>query len=343
MFQTLVCQYLNKRSESKIGDFASPEAFHAVKVQRLGRNKGKPSAEVRGKFEMPISALVGDMPIKSRELTDSTPPIARPFHFTRSAFGEFAEFSQGLFQKLRVLDFFASVECQIGIHTEVCAYAFTCSGQHFFRRVICHDIEPIRSNTITKDLEITDVPVPIAMLMERKPAFIELESLRRFVPCFERQANFTCFKFVSCFELRRAIFATFLELRTAHMGKVKKSFPSDMQADNHLVKCIARYPYPMFMGAFEQLREVRLQPITPRIFAIDTVIAVFQLQKMVMDIAKVIKHITYAHILRMLAYLVFIGSTLAFLFTLAFFHKGSQLTALTPNQWVGRHVTLRLR
>ena len=182
MFETLVFQYLNKLSESKIGEFASPEAFHAVKVQRLGRNKGKPSAEVGGKFEMPISALVGDMPIKFCELTDSTPPIVRAFHFTRNAFVEISEFGQGLFQKLRVLDFFASVECQIGIHTEVCAYAFTCSGQHFFRRLICHDIEPIRSNTITKDLEITDVPVPIAMLMERKPAFIELEKLEKIRP-----------------------------------------------------------------------------------------------------------------------------------------------------------------
>ena len=100
----------------------------------------------------------------------------------------------------------------------------------------------------------------------------------------------------------------------------------------------------MFLGAFEQLRQVRLQPITPRIFAIDAVIAVFQLQKMVMDIAKIVKHVAETHILRMFAYLVFVYPARAFLFALSlFFHSDSQFTALTPVQWVGRHVTMRLR
>ena len=228
MFETLVCQYLNKLSESKIGEFASPEAFHAVKVQRLGRNKGKPSAEVGGKFEMPISTLVGDMPIKSCELTDSTPPIARPFHFTRSAFGEFAEFGQGLFQKLRVLDFFASVEGQIGIHAEVCTYAFTCSGQHFFRRVICHDIEPIRSNTITKDLDISNIPVPVAMLMESIPGTVEFQGLQK--TCCpktlkEIRTLYRASSLYAVLKLRRtiAMLSRFLNFRNTALGESQRS------------------------------------------------------------------------------------------------------------------------
>ena len=53
--QTYEDQYLNKLSESKIGDFASPQAFHTFKVEGLGRDKVKSSAEVCSKFEMPIS------------------------------------------------------------------------------------------------------------------------------------------------------------------------------------------------------------------------------------------------------------------------------------------------
>ena len=71
MFETLVFQYLNKRSESKIGDFASPEAFHTLKVQGLGGDSIKPSTQVCSKFEMPIFALVDDMSVEPSKLMDS--------------------------------------------------------------------------------------------------------------------------------------------------------------------------------------------------------------------------------------------------------------------------------
>ena len=58
MFQTLIFQYLNKSVKGEVRDFTPPEAFHAVKVQRLGGDKVKPSAEVSGKFPMPIAPLV---------------------------------------------------------------------------------------------------------------------------------------------------------------------------------------------------------------------------------------------------------------------------------------------
>ena len=79
MLETLELENINKLTEGKIGDFPSPKPFHTRKVQRLGSNKVKPSAQVRGKFEMPISTLVGNMPIQPRELTHSTPPIVRTF------------------------------------------------------------------------------------------------------------------------------------------------------------------------------------------------------------------------------------------------------------------------
>ena len=110
MFQTLVCQYLNKRSESEVRNFASPEAFHTLKVQGLGGDSIKPSAEVRGKFEMPISALVDDMSVEPSELTNSTPPIVRTFNFTRKVFVEFSEIGQGLLQELRGLYLLTGVE-----------------------------------------------------------------------------------------------------------------------------------------------------------------------------------------------------------------------------------------
>ena len=142
MFETLELQYLNKLPEGQIGDFASPQAFHAVKVERLSGDKVKPFTKVRGKFVVPIFALVGNMPIQPCELTESTPPIVRPSNLTAQCFVEFAKFDQGVFQELWRLYLLARVQRQEGIfHAEVCPYTFTRSRQHFFRGIISHDID----------------------------------------------------------------------------------------------------------------------------------------------------------------------------------------------------------
>ena len=151
MFETLILQYLKKLVEGKVRDFTSPKAFHAVKVQGFGSDKVRTPAQISRKFPMPISALVINFDVKSCEFTDSTPPVVRAFYFMRKAFVELTKLFQGRFQGLWVLYLLTRVQCQVGIHTEVYPYAFTCSGYHFFSGIICHDIQPIRSNGIPKD------------------------------------------------------------------------------------------------------------------------------------------------------------------------------------------------
>ena len=73
MFETLIFQYLNKLPERQIGDFASPEPFHTCEIQRLGDDSIKPSTEVCSKFEVPISALVGNISVEPCEFSNSTP------------------------------------------------------------------------------------------------------------------------------------------------------------------------------------------------------------------------------------------------------------------------------
>ena len=117
MFDTLELQYLNKLPEGKVGDFASPKPFQvSVKVQRLGGDKVKPSTKVRGKFPLPIFALVGNrFPIQPCEVSDTPPPIVRTFDFARKTFVEFAKFGQGVFQELWRLYLLARVQRQEGI------------------------------------------------------------------------------------------------------------------------------------------------------------------------------------------------------------------------------------
>ena len=308
MFETFEFQYLNKLVESKVRDFPSPEAFHTRKVQRLGGDKVKPSAQIRGEFPMPISALVSNFTVKSCEGTDGTPPVARTFDFARKAFVKFAELGQGLLQGFWVLNLLTRVQDQIGVDTEVCAYTFTRSGEDFFRSVIGDDIQPVRANTVAKDLDITDVSCPIAMLVKRKPTFIKLQTSQGFVPRLERQTDTTIFKFVARLELRRAVFVPFLVFRTTHTRNIEKTLPSDMQADNHSIKGVAWYPSPVFLSALEQLRQMRLQAIASRILTIASVIPILKPQKMVMYIRKVIKHVAQALVLGMAAYLIFVRS-----------------------------------
>ena len=111
MFQTLILQYLNKLSKGKVGDFASPETLHTSKVEFLCRNRVKPSAQVCSKFPMPIFALVGDMPIASRELTKTTPPIVRPDNFTTQCLVKRPKGFQGLFQEFWRLYLLACGKC----------------------------------------------------------------------------------------------------------------------------------------------------------------------------------------------------------------------------------------
>ena len=331
MFDALMLQYLNKLPKGKIGDFSSPRSpFHTLKVQRLGNDGIKPFAQVGSNLVVPVLALVGDMPMQPRKVSDTPPPIVRTFYLSADSFVECAKFFQGVFQKLWRLFLFAVAKCQVGFHTEVYSYALTCSRIRFGHGGICNHVKPIGANTITKDLDITNFTLPVAMVVKREPAFVELQAMLTVVPRFEREANTPLFKEIRRLKLRRTIAISTLELWKS-TESIKETVISDVDTDNHFVKRVAGYPRPMVLGAFEQLRQVRLQAETPRIFPVSTVISLFQLQKVVMDIRKVVKHIPETHILGMFAQLELVCAAILFLFSVP--HGVSRITRLSPIQW----------
>ena len=330
MFDALILQYLNKLPKGKIGDFASPQAFHAVKVQRLGNDRIKPLAQVGSDLVVPVLALVGDMPIQPRKLSDTPPPIVRTFYLSADCFVKCSKFFQGVFQKLWRLFLFAVAKCQVSLHAEVYSYALTCSRIGFGCRGICNYVKPIGSNAIPKDLDIANFTVPVVMLVKREPAFVELEAVLTVVPRFERKPDTSLFKEIRRLELRRTIAVFTLELWKSAKS-VKEPVISDMDTDNHSVKRIPRYPSPVLMRPFEQLRQVRLQAETPGIFAVSTVISLLQRKKVVMDICKVIKHVAETHILWVFAQLELVCSAILFLFSVS--HGVSRITPLSPVKW----------
>jgi hypothetical protein len=129
--------------------------------------------------------LVSNFAVKPCKLMNSTPPVVRTFDFARKAFVEFSELFQGRFEGLWVLDFLTGVQRQIGLQSEVYSYTFTCSGQNFFAGVICNNGQPIRSNTVAKDLDIANVPLPIAVVVIQDIATLKHKLLSDGIPFLE--------------------------------------------------------------------------------------------------------------------------------------------------------------
>ena len=127
MFETFELQNLNKLIKGEVGDFPAPQAFHTVKVQRLGNERIKPSTQVSRPFVMPVFTLGRDVPIQPCELTDTSPPIVRTFDLTAKCLTEGSQFFQGMFQELWRVYLLTCAERQIGIQAEIYPYALTCS------------------------------------------------------------------------------------------------------------------------------------------------------------------------------------------------------------------------
>ena len=250
MFDALILQYLNKLPKGKVRDFTPPQAFHTRKVQRLGNDGIKPFAQVGSNLVVPVLALVGDMPIQPRKCSNTTPPIVRTSHFARKAFAESLKFFQGVFQKLWRLFLVAVAKGQVSLHAEVYSYTLTCSRIRFGGGGVCNHVKPISSNGITKELDIANFTLPVAMGVKREPTFVEFQGFRGRIPRLERKSDTPFFKEIRRLELRRTIATFTLELWKP-AESIKETVISDMDTDNHFVKRIPRYPCPMLVRPFE--------------------------------------------------------------------------------------------
>ena len=65
MFGTLLLQYLYELIESVVRDFATPKAFHTVKVQGFKVEGIKLCAKFGGEFPLPIFSLSGNFSVLS--------------------------------------------------------------------------------------------------------------------------------------------------------------------------------------------------------------------------------------------------------------------------------------
>ena len=150
MLDTLIRQYLNKLVERKVGDFASPQALHTVKVQGFNGDCIKAFTKFACQLPLKVFALVRDFTIQTCELPHTPPPAVRTFYLTAQCFGERPKLLQVGFQRLRMLFLFTRAQRQICVfHAEVCPNAFTCCRQQFCFYKVGEDVEPIVTAVIS--------------------------------------------------------------------------------------------------------------------------------------------------------------------------------------------------
>ena len=334
MFLTLIFQYLNKLVEGKVGDFTSPQAFHAVKVQRLKENSIKLFTKFGGKLPMKVFALIADFPIKACELSHATPPPIRPFLLTAKFFAEGSQFVQGVFQRLRVLDFLTRAKCQISVfHAEVCPNAFTCCRQRFEICVGRRYAEPVIAASVSFDGDTAESAMPLAVFVKRIRHFIQLPLARCRIPLAERQRDTIIFqrpprftgvgdrlKFVALFDFRST--SKFLE----------KSIVRFMNTFEFLLDRLTRQCLPMrvrciFQNFYVVTHALKVDIRQPVFMPLP-----LPLMEILMHLPHIVKKVSNAYRVRLFTKWIFIA-----------FHGLSRITPLTPKQWVGRHIALRQR
>ena len=300
MFKTLIFQQLNKLVETEVRYFPALESFHPVNVEYFESECVKPSAQISGKFPLPVSALIGNLPVLSCERTAHA-LIQRP------------EFTQGLFEELWVLYFLTIAQCQKSLQSEVCPHTLTCGGQRFSRRIVCDNSEPVDTNTISTDLDVFNIPLPRSVLMERIPDFVECERLGFFIPRFERYTDTSIFQFIACLKLSRTHFMSFLRLRNSNFSATillvkKELLPSKFKTNNNIVKSVSRYPSPVTLSPFQKFGKMGLEFVSASGLPEHTEISFLKSKEVVMDISKLVQHIAKTFVLRMVANLVFVRS-----------------------------------
>ena len=336
MFATFILQYLNKLVEgNQVGDFAPPKPFHTVKVQCFNGNCIKGIAKIRRKLPMKIFALVCNLPIEASYCSDSTPPTARPFLFAAQCLVEITKFGQGLFQRLWVLSFLTRAKCQVRVfHTEVCPNALTCCRKPRFgiREIRC-EIEPIVTAGITFYCDSFYITFPLAVLEKGVEDSIKCPLARIRIPFTQREGD-TVIRYLPPrlpAKCDRSKLMPLFDVRSA-AESIEKALIGSVNTLKFLLNCLTWQSIPMRVSASLQLCQVRAHRIIVRIRQPVFIPLTLPLMEVFMHLPHIIKQVANPNTIGLMTKRILIG-----------FHGISSIKPLTPNEWVGRHVTLRLR
>ncbi len=205
---TLLFEYLQKLVEGVVRDFASPEAFHAVKIQRFKAKCIKLCAKFVSKLPLPIKALTRNLSMESCQSTSGTIPIARTFGFPTQHLVERLQRFQGLFEKLRGLNLVTFVTCEKCFVSIIKTCALTRLGFEFgIVNILARKVYPIVSAPISLDGDRLDETFYFSVFVQGKPCIYAIDF------------DAVCFQFIACLrERHRVVFVARLDFRSADLA-----------------------------------------------------------------------------------------------------------------------------
>ena len=345
MFLTLILQYLNKLVEGKVGDFASPQAFHTRKVQRFNGDCVELLTEFGGELPLKVFALVGYFPIQTCDLSYTPPPTIRTFLFSRKTFVERPKFVQGVFQRLGVLFLLTRAQGQVcvfhagfglgidqihSLYYIVCPDTLTRRWQRLCFYKVREYIEPIITTRVTLYRDTADISFKLTVLMQRIRNFImspftsvpfsEIEGETIVIQKPARLFECEGFKLVPFLDFRST--AKFLEKTDIRLVNTFQFF----------LDCLTRQRIPMRVRRAFQLGYVRAHRSMVRIGQSVFISLTVPFMEILVDLRHIVKQVAKPNTIGLIIKRIFVG-----------FHGISHITPLPPIEWVGRHVTLRLR
>ena len=322
-FLTLILQYLNKLSESKVGDFSSPQAFHPRKVQGFNGNRIKRLTKVACQLPLKVFALVRNFTIETCELSHTPPPTIRTFLLTTQFLVETPKFVQVRFQRLWVLFLLTRAQRQICVfHTEVRPNTLTRCRQRLRFYKVGYYAKPIVTTSVALDCDTANSSMKLTVFMKRISDFII--SPFTVVPFSKGDRDTIVFQKPAClFECEGLELMPFLDfwsttkfLEKSHIGCVN---PFEFLLDR-----LTRQSVPMRVCRPLQHRHVRTHCSITRIGQLILIPLTLPPMKILMNLPHIVKQIPKPNTIGLIAKLILIR-----------FHGLSSIKSLTPEQWVG--------
>lgn len=168
----LPLDFLNERGESKVVDFATPHALHALETEILEKAPVKLADKVECEFPVVVSAAVADLPLNPRQPFSATLAVGATF----ARFGMLATGSRNVVARLAIelgtIIFFTVTARQHIFQSEIEPCGFTCLWFNVIGVGVDEDgdIEVVQSVTLNGDTPnvavnrsagVESIPLPI--------------------------------------------------------------------------------------------------------------------------------------------------------------------------------------
>ncbi len=292
MFGTLLFEYLQKLVESVIRDLASPKPFHTVKVERLKAKYVKLFAKVGSEFPLPIFSLSGNFAVKSREVSDGTPPIVRAFDFTRKCLVQSSQRLERLFEKLRrcyLLACVAGEECFVSV-VKPCTLTRLGFGIGIVN-ILTRKVYPIVPAPISLDSDCLNISFDFTVLMEREPRPYTVDFDTIVFKCVPRLRERHRVVFVARldfwstdFAVRFTCFSVFLVLKKCVLCFTIRQY--------NVLDNLTRQVFPVRFRPLFEFGNMSFEFICRYIFSKHTTIPTCQQHDMQMNTPHIVNHVT---------------------------------------------------